>query len=94
MKLDFSEFAGLQRCQPNKLTPEFKDIPEHKFSSLTEFRAPENLLLYQPGELKTKTEGMEICSTCHRKFDTAENLKRHQEIEETLRNGLYGEEKI
>ena len=53
----------------------------HKFSTPTAFRAPENLLLYQPGELKAKTEEMEICPTCHRKFSTAQDLKLHEEID-------------
>ena len=84
IKLDFSDFTGFERCPPNKSTLEFQDIPVHKFSTPTEFRAPENLLLYQPGELKAKTEEMEICPTCHRKFDTAENCKIHEEIDHEI----------
>ena len=87
--LDFSPCIGLPREPPPRLHIEFDNIPSHQFSSMEEFRGPQNLLCYQPGELKTKPPAnieYKTCDTCFRKFDSEDTLQRHISIDHEDRN--------
>jgi len=82
--LDFSEFQGLPRSPPPKIYHEWENLPSHKFSTPTEFRSPEALLCYQPGEIKFGNSN-QICSTCHRKFEKESDLLNHERIDHESR---------
>ena len=82
LKLDFSDFGDIPRA-PSPHYHEWDNIPVHKFGSTTDFRAPENVLCYQPGELKEMphSKKLHVCKICSRKFDSPETLTVHENID-------------
>ena len=82
IKLDFSPCIGLPRQPPEQIEIPQDDFPTHHFGSRTKLRGPENLLCYQPGEIKNaSTTEIKMCETCSRKFENEDSLQMHNKID-------------
>jgi hypothetical protein len=85
---------GLPRDPPKQIKSPLDNIPVHQFSSVTNFRGPENLLCYQPGELKKESitnielDQIHVCETCYRKFEDEASLQIHTKIDHEDRDKM------